>query len=77
MTSQPQHYHEWAGALVEAGCVVEIDASKLSVEDAVAIVRRMPQGAPGVRVIFFNCGDIPWDLLQLAGLGGSRVGFRL
>lgn len=76
MTS-PQAYHEWAGALVEAGCMVEIDALKIGIESALAIVRMLPPGAPGVRVVFYNCGTIPWDLLQIAGLGGSRVGFRM
>jgi hypothetical protein len=75
--ANPVHYHEWASTLAMAGCYVEVDATKVLLPDAVSIVKSVPASATGLRILFFNCAHIPWDLRPVAAQGGIRVGFRL
>ncbi|MEQ1779726.1 MAG: hypothetical protein ABMA14_00080 [Hyphomonadaceae bacterium] len=75
--ANPVNYNEWAQTLAASGAFVEVDATKILLPDALSIVKSVPSSATGMRVLFFNCGNIPWDLRLVATQGGARVGFRL
>jgi hypothetical protein len=74
--SNPNSYHEWLAALAASGAYVEADATKIQASDALAILKAAPATATGLRVMFYNCAHIPWDLRSVAAAGGTRVGFR-
>lgn len=71
----PNTYTEWTLALVQTRAVLSVDASKIELKDAIALVRKISSDTDGVLLKFYNCGSIPWNLLQVAELGGRNVEF--
>ena len=73
----PNTYAEWTLALVEMGAVVSVDASKIDLREALSLVRKLPMNGSGVQLKFYNCGSIPWNLLDVAQLGGSSIEIQM
>lgn len=73
----PNTYSEWTLALIEAGAVVSVDAQKIEQREALALLRKLSMSRDGVQLRFYNCGSIPWDLLEVAKLGGASVEIQM
>ena len=73
----PATYQEWIRALISLGSVVEVDCLKIDKPDAEAFVGMIPADEASIRIIFYNCGDIPWNLLTVANRGRGRIKFKM